>query len=82
MGRGRARELVRYWRFSFIEDLADELFELLKDAENGAFALDCFMLEGAAALRPPAYVAEGLSWLQTALGPEIRVAADVPEGAI
>lgn len=49
------------------EELADELFELLKDAEKGAFALDCLMLEDPAALKAPAYIHAGLTWFENAL---------------
>ena len=49
------------------EDLANELFELLKDAEKAAFALDCLMLEDPKALKAPAYIQAGLSWFENAL---------------
>ena len=49
------------------EALADELFDFLKDAEKAAFALDCLMLEDPAALKAPAYIKNGLSWLENAL---------------
>jgi len=49
------------------EDLADELFDLLKDAEKAAFALDCLMLEDPKALKAPAYIRAGLTWFENAL---------------
>ena len=52
-------------------DLADELFDLLKTAEKAAFALDCLMLTNPKALKPPAYIADGLKWFETAVGKEI-----------
>lgn len=52
-------------------DLADELFDLLKSAEKAAFALDCLMLADPRALKPPAYIADGLKWFETAVGKEI-----------
>lgn len=48
-------------------DLADELFELLKGAEKAAFALDCLMLEDPKALVPPPYIDDGLFWLEGVL---------------
>lgn len=52
-------------------DLADELFDLLKTAEKAAFALDCLMLTDPKALKPPAYIGDGLKWFETAVGKEI-----------
>jgi len=49
------------------ENLADELFELLKDVEKAAFALDCLMYEDPQKLIPPPYIKDGLLWLQKAL---------------
>lgn len=49
------------------EDLADELFDLLKDAEKAAFALDCLMLEDPKVLKAPAYIQAGLTWFEGAL---------------
>lgn len=49
------------------EDLAEALFNLLKDAEKGAFALDCLMLEDPKTLKAPAYIQAGLSWFSNAL---------------
>lgn len=49
------------------EELADALFDLLKDAEKGAFALDCLMLEDPKTLKAPAYIQAGLSWFENAL---------------
>lgn len=51
------------------DELADNLFELLKEAEKGAFALDCLLLSEDSSLTAPQYIKEGLSWLQTTLGP-------------
>ena len=49
------------------EDLAEALFELLKDADKAAFALDCLMIEEPTQLVPPPYINDGLSWLDEAL---------------
>ena len=49
------------------EDLADEIFELLKDAEKAALALDCLMIENPKALVPPPYIRDGLTWLENLL---------------
>lgn len=57
------------------EELADELFELLKSAEKAAFALDCLMLEDPKAIRPPPYIREGLAWFESAIGKDISAGA-------
>lgn len=49
------------------EDLADALFDLLKNADKAAFALDCLTIEDPKALTPPAYIRHGLAWLERAL---------------
>ena len=49
------------------DELADTLFILLKDAEKGAFALDCLMLEDPKNLKAPAYIQAGLTWFENAL---------------
>lgn len=49
------------------EELSDELFGWLKEAKKAEFALDCLMIEGPEALVPPAYIDDGLSWLQRTL---------------
>jgi predicted ATP-dependent endonuclease of OLD family len=49
------------------EDLSDELFRLLKDAEKAAFALDCLMLDDPASIKAPAYIHAGLKWFESAL---------------
>ncbi|WP_127960065.1 AAA family ATPase [Serratia microhaemolytica] len=53
------------------DDLADELFGLLKTAEKAAFALDCLMLEDPEALKPPSYIAAGLEWFEGAVSRDI-----------
>ncbi len=53
------------------EELADELFQLLKSAEKAAFALDCLMLEDAKAVQPPKYIRDGLEWFECAVGKDI-----------
>lgn len=53
------------------EDLADELFHLLKTAEKAAFALDCLMLEDAKAIKPPQYIQDGLEWFERAVGKDV-----------
>lgn len=57
------------------EELACELFDLLKEAEKAAFALDCLMLEDPKALKPPAYIRAGLTWFEKALSVELAEAA-------
>lgn len=49
------------------DELANALFVLLKDAEKGAFALDCLMLEDPKALKAPAYIQNGLTWFENTL---------------
>jgi predicted ATP-dependent endonuclease of OLD family len=49
------------------DELAGELFVLLKTAEKAAFALDVLMYEDPARVSPPEYIAEGLSWLDEEL---------------
>lgn len=56
------------------EDLADELFELLKGAEKAAFALDCLMIKNPKSLVPPPYIHDGLSWLESVLDEKIMEA--------
>lgn len=51
--------------------LADALFDLLKDATKGDFAIDCLMLSDPKALEAPSYIAHGLKWLQRTLSEEI-----------
>jgi predicted ATP-dependent endonuclease of OLD family len=63
------------------EELADELFELLKGAEKAAFALDCLMLENPKTLVPPHYIREGLTWFEREIGKVITEAA-VAGGAV
>lgn len=53
------------------DELADELFQLLKTAEKAAFALDCLMLEDARAVIPPRYIHDGLTWFERAVGKDI-----------
>ncbi|WP_147078957.1 AAA family ATPase [Methylobacterium haplocladii] len=53
------------------ENLADELHELLKSAEKAAFAIDCLMINDAKAIKPPAYVADGLKWFEAAIGRDL-----------
>lgn len=49
------------------DELAEELFDLLKTAGKADFAIDCLMLEDPKALLPPQYIREGLSWFERAL---------------
>ncbi|MBX3196746.1 MAG: AAA family ATPase [Labilithrix sp.] len=49
------------------DELAQELFELLKTAGKAEFAIDCLMLEDPKALRPPQYIRDGLSWFERAV---------------
>lgn len=44
-------------------DLEDKIFELLKDAEKAAFALDCLSMKDPKAIEPPDYIWNGLTWL-------------------
>lgn len=53
------------------DDLEDELFDLLKNAEKAAFALDCLMLKDPKVLKPPSYIAAGLQWFEGAVGKDI-----------
>lgn len=46
------------------DNLAEELFGLLKTAEKAAFALDCLMLDDPTALKPPSYITDGLKWFE------------------
>lgn len=57
------------------EELADELFDILKNAEKAAFALDCLMIKDPKVLQPPTYIREGLEWLQCTL--EEKVGEDL-----
>lgn len=59
------------------EALADELFFLLKSAEKAAFALDCLMHKNAAAIKPPLYIHEGLTWFETAIAKDIALSEPV-----
>jgi predicted ATP-dependent endonuclease of OLD family len=53
------------------QDLADELFALLKSAEKAAFALDCLMHKDAKAIKPPRYIQEGLAWFEKVIEKDI-----------
>ena len=50
------------------EDLESELFEIIDSAEKAAFAIDCLIaIEDGAKMLPPAYISNGLEWLETKL---------------
>lgn len=49
------------------EELADELFEWVKDLKKAEFAIDCLMIDKPKSLIPPPYIQDGLSWLQRTL---------------
>jgi hypothetical protein len=59
--------------------LAEALFVLLKQAEKAGFALDILMYEPPEDIVPPAYVSDGLSWLDQELrnggGPDLSSTA-------
>lgn len=59
------------------QDLADELFVLLKSAEKAAFALDCLMHKDAGAIKPPAYIDDGLRWFEKAIERDISLSEPV-----
>ncbi|PTT16739.1 ATP-dependent endonuclease, partial [Flavobacterium sp. HMWF030] len=49
------------------DDLADAIYDLLKDAEKAAFALDCVLTQEPKKIKPPSYVKNGLTWLEDTL---------------
>ncbi|MGC6500824.1 MAG: AAA family ATPase [Henriciella sp.] len=49
-------------------ELESALFDLLKKVEKAAFAIDCLTnFEDETTLQPPAYIADGLTWLENQL---------------
>lgn len=50
-----------------VQTLSKELRKALADGQKAAFALDILFMDQATEVRPPTYIAEGLSWLQTHL---------------
>jgi predicted ATP-dependent endonuclease of OLD family len=61
----KVRELLSVPRDD--DELANEIFLLVQKAKKGDFALDCLMLEkgeNTVDLKPPHYIAAGLSWLE------------------
>ena len=61
-------------------DLESALFDLLKSTEKASFAIDCLVsFEDETALKPPPYIAKGLTWLEDQLE-EPRSFTDEGEG--
>jgi predicted ATP-dependent endonuclease of OLD family len=69
-GYGTTTEKIRAAVLEHInepEELADELFEILKSAEKAEFSLELLVQEDPKAIVPPTYVRLGLEWLDKEL---------------